>query len=393
MRAQIDFSRTPAFRTFLDGLFNLEIKDLGRFVQGIVVDLHPVWLGLRDFALRTGITPDIHDYYGPVPYPLWITSVVSAGVNMSGTADTDWTCESWKYLVGACKKTESGPFITKICTHAMRPGAPERRTLQAYADRQPFFCVLEERGPARVLANVQGGTEITTSLAHGTLGGFLQDQNSNIYGLTCAHVAMASTATYNLHDVGGTDLSAAATIAHTSFSNLQMLNSGQLCNRAVTTGQVPDVALLNINAGHMGQPSVRAIGVVDEILTENDLGSGSSVVLRGGVSGYHSAYVGGYSVVYNVLFEDGNEYCFDHMFEIITHSTSRFSALIPPVLTSKPVSGDSGAWVCAPSRQKSGNFAFAGMLTAGDGTNAYICFADAIQRWAAAGPKLNLSPL
>lgn len=391
MRAQIDFSRTPIFRTFLDGLFNLEIKELSRFVQGVVVDLHPIWRAFWNFVQHTGAPRDLAYFYDLFPYRFG--PIASVETNAAGSPDTDWICDSWRYFVDRCGKSEPGPFITKICTRAMRPDAPERRALQAYADRQPFFCVLEERGSARALSNIQGGTEITTGLSHGTLGGFLQDQNSNIYGLTCAHVAMTSTATYDLHDVGGTDLSNGATIAHTSFSNLQKLNAGQLCNRPATTGQVPDIALLNIDKGHMGLSSVRAVGVVDEILTENDLGSGSNVALRGGVSGYHSAYIGGYSVVYNVLFEDGNEYCFDHMFEIITQSTSRFSALIPPVLTSKPVSGDSGAWVCAPSRQKPGNYAFAGMLTAGDGSNAYVCFADAIQRWAAAGPKLNLRAL
>jgi hypothetical protein len=389
MRAQIDFSRTPSFQKFLAGLFNLEMREpIGAFVQGVVVDLHPVWRGAWDFKATTGAEPD-RAFPGYPPYDIFPGLISSA----AGSPDTDWTCDAWDHFRQRAGKPEGGPLIAKICTRQMPPDGFERRTLQAYADRQPFFCVLEERPPARALAAVQGGGKIATGSASGTLGGFLQDQHGDVYGMTCAHVAMASHASFDLHDVGGATLAGAASIAHSTASSLIKLSAGQLCNRPTTTGQTPDVALLQLAAGHTGTSSIRAFGVVDEILTENDLGSGSAVELRGGQSGYHSAYIGGYSVVYNVLFEDGNEYCFDHMFEVITRSSSRFAGLIPPALTSKPVSGDSGAWVCASSRVKAGNYGFAGMLTAGDGSNAYVCFADAILDWAKVTHALDLSPL
>ena len=349
MRAQIDFSRTPVFRDFLSGLFNLEFSGgVGRSVQGVVIDLHPIWRGAWNFSASTGLLPDIwlsHRYPGDWSPHTWIQS------DSPGAPDTDWTCGFWDWIRGNASKSEGGPFIVKVCTRPTAPNAFERRTLQAYADRQPFFCVLEERAPARALAAVQGGGEISTGLFRGTLGGFLQDQHGAVYGVTCAHVAMASTGTFDLLDVGGANLTGAAVIAQTTFPSLTMLNSGQLCNRAVTNGQNPDVALLELTLGHTGRSSVRSIGIIDDILTENDLGSGSLIELRGGVSGYHSAYIGAYSVVYNVLFEDSNEYCFDHMFEVVTRSTSRFSGLIPPAFTSKPVSGDSGAWSVPPAEK------------------------------------------
>ena len=169
---------------------------------------------------------------------------------------------------------EGGPFIVKVCTRPTSwPNAFERRIAPGLRRPPAVLLCPQERAPARALAAVQGGGEISTGLFRGTLGGFLQEASMEpSTGVTCAHVAMASTGTFDLLDVGGANLTGAAVIAQTTFPSLTMLNSGQLCNRAVTNGRNPDVALLELTLGHTGRSSVRSIGIIDDILTENDLG-------------------------------------------------------------------------------------------------------------------------
>jgi hypothetical protein len=387
MRAQIDFSRTTEFENFFNGLFNLEVGEIGHFVQGVVIDLHPTWRSYWDLWKRTGFDLEVIGFPFPGYWPLLTPNVEPA----NGTPDPSWTCHPWERLKQQQGKLAGGPFVVKICTRPFAFPIPEIAIIQRHADKQPFFCVLEERLPVRALATVNGGGRITTGVSNGTLGGFLKDQSSNVYGVTCAHVAMSTTATFDLHDVSGVNLTHSAKIAYSSFGDLHQLSKGQLCNRMHTGIQVPDVALLELNPPHVGSGSIGSVGPVDDILTENDLGSGSPVEIKA-ASGFHRAYIGGYSVVYNVQFEDGNEYCFDHMFEVVTRSASRFASLIPSALSSKPVSGDSGSWVCATSRKGSGNSGFAGLLCAADGSNAFACFADAVLNWASTSNGLTLTP-
>lgn len=154
---------------------------------------------------------------------------------------------------------------------------------------------------------------------------------------------------------------------------------------------VVDIALMTLGTGHQGLARVKAIGDVDEIFDSSQFGSGHSIELRGGVSHYHSGYVGAYAVVYKVLFPDNQLYCFDHMFEIKT--PGRFASLVPPALASKAVSGDSGAWICAANSSENGNHAYCGTLVAVDGVDGYACFAETVKGWAQANHGLDLQPL
>jgi len=402
MRPQIDFSLTPVFRRFLRELANTEGAQIASLVQGVLIDFHPIWKRLWEIQQNTGfdLTRDSWpwwEYFG-----WWPT--VTTGQIRSTPPDPEYCPETWKRLVEINKKEVKEPFLVKISVRSTRPGDPDLRTLRALAARQPFFCIVEERPIARVATSVDGGGEITATLS-GTLGGFLKDQNGTVYGVTCAHVAQKDKLSVDVHDVSGSTLTKAGTVAHTSYGKLTPLGTKQLCNRVTTSemeeqdaeenasslGAAVDIALVTLNPPHSGLSTVKRIGTVDTIFNSSQFGSGSAVELRGAVSGYHSGYIGAYAVVYKVLFPNNKLYCFDHMFEVKT--PTRFAGITPPALASKAVSGDSGAWICADNGTGNGNKAYCGTLVAVDGVDAYACFAEAACRWAKASHGLDLQAL
>jgi hypothetical protein len=298
------------------------------------------------------------------------------------------------------QKSEGGPFIVKICIRQAAPEHPDVARLTDFARHQPFFCIVEVRGIARAAATVEGGAGIDATLP-GTLGGFLRDQKGDVYGVTCGHVAQIAAQTYDVTDVNGALLRGAGTVAHTSFGSLTPLLHYQHCNRQQvdaleekygrTAGTTVDAALLNLSPPHLAGPAVGRIGDVDQIFNSSQFGSSSAVELYGNVCKHIRGYVGGYAVVYKVLFHNGDFHCFDHMFEVKTRS--RFSSLLPPALAAKPVSGDSGAWVCIPNSAGNGKFALCGMLIAVDGMDSYACFAETILHWADKNYGLSLQPI
>jgi hypothetical protein len=345
--------------------------------------------------LAIAVLLDVKDIpqVGPLQWG-WIPPFVPVprlGPTEGGRPDPKWQPKIWQEIVQSQGKKQYEPWLVRICVGPTSADRPDLAALRTFArDQRGFFCVVEERPFLRAAASVEGGAEITATV-QGTLGGFLKDQKNNVYGLTCAHVGQQKTANVSIQAWGQT-LANAAIVTETSYQSLTALTAQQLCNRNTRNlGSQLDIALLSLDPKHQPQNTVHALGQVDAIYSAAQFGSGDVVEMYGAVSGHNSYAIGAYAVVYKVLFPNGQYYCFDHMFEINPLSGA-ISNWMPPALTTKAVSGDSGAWVCR-ANAATGKYAYCGHLVAVGGLNGYACFAEAVLDWAQTQHRLTLACL
>jgi len=379
MQPQIEFSRSEQFQDLLNALFSLEGFNQDHIV-GVAIDFHPIWWRLATIW---------HDLGGIEPPYSFASLWIWPGRPFMPRPDPSWTNPYWEMICKDRGKKPS-PFIVKI---RFRPGTDNdsRYRLRGFARERPFFCITEERPLAVAASSFEGGCDIVAN-GPGTLGGFFADKNtSEVFGVTCAHVGQVRGSPVSLEDSAGVTYPNAGRVAHTSFTSLTPIVSGQSCNRSIQgIAKEIDVALIKLDPLHNSLKTIPSIGTIDAILTAAQFGSGDSVEMRGAVSKHNSYFVGPYDAVYKVLFKNGNLHCFEHMFEINRQALT--SGWMPPVLSAKAVHGDSGACVCRPSA--TGNFGYCGTLVAVDGTNGYACFAESVRTWAASlNPSLDLVPL
>jgi hypothetical protein len=372
MEAQSNFSRTPIFRNFLDGLAGLEWTN--RIVHGVFIELHPIWRRVIDYerAVRSGFDWPI------VPLP-WI---------QCGPYDPSYVPDLWRrqYLE---KWHKEGPFLVKIYVLPTNSETHnDRKKIEEYARGQPFFAVVVDSPLPTMAAAIEGAAEISATMT-GTLGGFLKDQNGETWGLTCGHVAQSTTHDVVLENVEGRRLKNACSIVYTNFTQLKKLAPQQLCHSSGTATDVRvDLALLQVDNALAPQDTVKGLsGKIDAVYDKNKLDSGSSVVVRGSVTGPHEYTVQGFGVTQKVgLNGTEDQYCFSDVFDFATDTQNRLQRALAPL----PVHGDSGSWVLF---ERDFNYALYGMVFAVRGARAIAAFAESITAWAADKWTLNLGPL
>jgi hypothetical protein len=402
MLPQIRFSGTPEFQKFMSELAGIEAADA--LVQGVVIDLHPVWKSLWDVQSRTGVSLEL--FPAPHPWHLMMQSAVLID-EQPDFYDPEWRSERWQEFYGMARKVgvpdennegwPFSPFIVKICV--IRPSAKTYqiwRQLQVLADRQPFFVTLEVRAVARAASStvttttLKGGIRVDAD-ENGTIGGFLDDGSGNIVGLTCGHVGQTQSRSIDLADMGGTAYLHAGTISETNYPTFsaQPHRPGHLCNPYVSgvTLHETDAAIVTTNQTFLPDNTVDGIGRIDDIFDRTQFQSGDKVWMTGYVSGTNRYYIGGYGVTYKILFPNGNDYCFTNLFEIAGRSSAPLTPRLAAVFTPRAQTGDSGAWICRATA--SGNYGLCGTLIAADDGRGIATFTDPLLVWAN-GLGLNL---
>lgn len=386
MREQVDFSQTPEFRRFMEGLSNLKASAV---IHGVFIDVHPFW---REIVVRqraSGVPPNAdvipwlpeQPLEDPVSYDL----------------DVETTPELWK---GFCKRLEKDsryPFIVTLWALPM-----DRRESEAYSEltrytyQHPFFVRVQQRPMAELATGVEGGLRISASRA-GALGGFLKDQRSRAWAVTCGHVAQVRGASWTLEDVGGSQYIGVGTVTHTNFPTLAAVPSKGLCNPYVAGGNATtDTALLELGDNFTAHNTVKGLGTIDEIYDRTRLGSGSPVCMSGVRSGVEDYVIGGYGVTLKVGMHTGagsSCYCVSDVFQFSAPRTAPLwmPARVAQWLAPRPLPGDSGSWVCF--RKDFGVCAYFGNLIAVQGLTGIATFADSLLSWASHQHQLTLSVL
>lgn len=376
MEAQYQFAQTPPFRDLMKVLSSEE--SISMRTLGVVIDLHPLWRQYFDWYAAMGVAPE--------QWPLFERSAAPVAMNY----DIDWSCDAWEKFAAHHRK-DRPPFVVKICVLPPTPDqAPIMRQLRAIADRQPFFTVVEVRTPPRVAAAVPGGSQVDATML-GSLGGFLKDQNGDVFGLTCGHVAQQANTRIHFPDVGGTHYPSAGDVAYTNYASVRPQRNGQLCNpdSGAPMAEV-DAALIDIDRPLTPDAMITRVGAVSTIYGRRHFQAGHPTYMYGAVSRRFGRYtVGAYAFSYRIIFPDGQFRCFTNLFEIRGESSS---PVLPHLLRARAQAGDSGSWICCDAA--TGGTALCGTLIAVDDAHGvgFATFTDPLLAWAA-GLGHNLQPL
>lgn len=390
MREQIDFSLTPEFQAFMSGLAFLEQKAC-TIVHGVFIDPHPVLKTWQAASSQTGIDfPDDFDWLidgGGSSGGLLLSALA-----MNSQAPVPFRPDSippgWGTFCERAGKRHS-PFLVKIyVAPTTRNSSAQRRVVEDYARRQPFFVTVIDAEQPSFVAKVDGSVPLTATIS-GTLGGFLRD-GTGIWGVTCGHVGQLVNGQITLDDVNNQIINNAGIVHHSTFDPVPA-TCGAVCNQYVQNGLEVDTALIELSSPHTATSSVKRVGTITDIYDRTQLNSGNQLVMRGPRSGKHTYVIGGYGVTCKIAFAGLGDFCFSHLFEFSapSHSAGAVGGRVAQAVAPRPLAGDSGSWLCF---HLSGNdYAYFGNLIAVSGATGIATFADSVTGWASTlGMSLNV---
>jgi len=352
-------------------------------VQGVVVDYDPLWLGL--WRLHTQVSGEAFNrlaerliLQGRVP-PAWELMLRSSTAEFA-PPDPDWRPPWWdeiRHFVGRQRWAGDGPpFVVKVC---LLPPQPRRDERLPELGEYPFEVVFERRAvaelamPLRQHRPVVGGVSIGAGAKHaGTLGGVVEDQHGERWGVSCAHVVDGTT---GIDQPAQRDGSAGPIGYARYLSQLQPSTAGGPCNpyHPSSVLNTVDATLIEFN-GTSADLEVLHCGTLSGVTAKQNLNPGTLVEMAGKVSGTRTLEVGGLGVVYRLRDPRTKAlHCFHHLFELRWPQFWR-------LLGGRPVQrGDSGAWALASG---AGGQEWAGMAIAGDRLVGYAEFAEHVTDWA-----------
>lgn len=233
-----------------------------------------------------------------------------------------------------------------------------------------YFQIFIEERPLAVLAAQPGG--YVQGAYPGTLGGYLQDQKGNVFGVTCAHVAPAGL---SVTDAQGARL---GNVVHASTSTPTL--AGQLCNLSTVGASTMDVSLYSF-------PSSTSRSNCTGPSTH--YGSGQVAQMTGSHSkGPHNYFIDGIGLI-QTLHHHGQDYCFSGLFRITTRPTQWLPQIIGLAFTPNPVQGDSGAWIL--SQGTGSQPEWIGMMIGIDQLDGFALDASLVLAWANSATGSTLS--
>jgi hypothetical protein len=316
--------------------------------------------------------------------------------------DVSWHSMMWReYLERAGRSLDTPPIYVRL---SIRPpsGKPEerqqhlarRQQLLAILPRYPFIVVLEDRPAASLFAAaitatgnlIKGGSVIS----HGTLGGIMVDTNSgDHFAMTCGHVVQGGQ-TLNFTDTNGNISSVTGVCAAPHHFPPAVNPPGIMCNPGITNCVVNhrDIAFLRLS-GKIMSTEVNKIGRITGVSQKTDLTPKQTIQMYGQATRYHQFEIGGLTVSYE-LGLNGDIYCFENLFEVRGVPVRNLAASLQRALLNVPEPGDSGAWICVPTKANCADFA--GMLIGGDLLMGYAMFTDTVTD-TAQNANLNLVPI
>lgn len=204
----------------------------------------------------------------------------------------------------------------------------------------------------------------------GTAGGFMHDPNiGKAYLVSCAHVLPNSNA--DVFSPSPSGWTTPKKIGEVLFSVMppQKGPGSSACNKLASPSATSlDLAVVELTGGISPNPEVPNVGPIDHLSLIKNMSPRDPVIFVGMTSGRVEAKLGELNV-WDTIDVDGNPHCFGDLF-VMKHRQ-------PPYLNrSLAQSGDSGAWVV---NESDGVVGWDGMIIAGDGTQAYGCFAEKIK--------------
>lgn len=342
-------------------------------VHGVIIDIDPWWL----CTYKRYITGKRNDDYFHPKYGIFNVPLSDLFYETTVPIDINWRPEHWYDF-----KKEKSNLIVKIL---LKPGSEhidfkedgKLNIVQEYRAIPVLNSVL----PTRPLI---GGVSIGTSnLASGTLGGILKDTESNSYfGITCGHVI--ETVETPVDQPALIDGGATAYIGKSIYLKQPENPSTSLCTpydpHSVFNDM--DLSLIKIEEVIPTNLEVHNTGKVDDYTRSSRLLRNTFVEYNGRTSGHRTLVLGGIGVTNNVLDNNGNMYCFEHLIELKDTSVANLSVK-PPTMP-----GDSGAWVML---QGDKGTEWCGMVIGGDRQTGYCIMSDKIMTHLSANGYPNLT--
>lgn len=307
------------------------------------------------------------------PWPLGLPDVTAVWDSLWADPDYDfkWYPDPLRQDLGSEYPLWVRIHLCPRTIDAENARAQRRDIVSVVSQYGRYFRITLEDRPLAVLA-LQAGDHIQGALP-GTVGGFLQDSGSSqIYGVTCSHVASSGG---QVHDRARRLL---GTVAHATTLSP---SGSQLCRPNAATVNGLDVAMFTVSGGAV---ACRLSGPTQSY------GSGQIANMHGAVSGGPHAYgVGGLGLIHKI-YHAGQDYCFKDLFSIRTRLTAPF-AFMSAALAVAPVpqQGDSGAWITVQG--SASQPAWIGMLIGIDQIEGFAIDADEAQKWASNATNSTLS--
>jgi hypothetical protein len=366
-------------------------------VQGAILTLDEWWLKAWQYE-ETGRGEEwerwrwMRRHWGPMPYPPYPFIGTDTGMSAlpwipQRRPDLKWRPLDWDEFAAMQGHQEEIPPIRLIV--CLRPPANGESVVVPELPRSRLPVSFEVRPIARLSTSqrarvrpVVGGVSVGTGTrVYGTLGGIVEDQTSQRYGMTCAHVfpSTPSVTQPARHD----DARAKAIGISVTSIALQPCPGVGPCNPYVNSPHIAsvDTALVELESGVASDLQILSIGPLAGVVAKNSMTPGQEVAFEGRTSGHRIAEVGGLAVFYRLQI-NGQAYCFRDLFEIRWRSF--FRALIGPVVQA----GDSGAWVCTETDRGPG---WCGQIIGEDRRVGYAAFAETtIAAWSNAGKHFRV---
>lgn len=367
-------------------------------VQGVILELDPWWL--KAWRWREQSDP-INPAKAPgsdYPFGWWPGGPFSVSlpedhpgpIRELEPGDLKWKPNWWKELPRPGNINDpNSPVSLRVCLYP-RFGAPTQTTLPNLAELNVNY-VFEIRpvpqlaaAPTATLNPLVGGASIGTGpAAYGTLGGLLQDNSGNRYGVTCAHVATGKAKVIHPSPQdGGTQQ-----IGYVSDFDLPKgFPPGMpitAANQAAHANNV-DVALIEIDPAVASKLAVDTIGPIVGIFPNGSIQQWHPAIFAGRTSNIRSVEFFAPVAYYNVPDATGTgTICFNDI-RLIRWPPGGGTGGPPPIQA-----GDSGAWLCVSGVN---GYEWAAMAVAWDPQIGFAIPASAIETWWQS-IKLNLRPV
>lgn len=296
------------------------------FVQGVVLDVNPLWLRIYQFE-QAGLAPEVlprfYGYSLPGLDSILIEPFDSTVDLAADIRDRDSFAELLQFYFNREYSDFLSKFIVKIVTRPLgRHDLEEHARLLEMVREARFPAVLEVRSPGKIAMDI--GDACESEGKSGTIGGFLRDEHGKVYAATCGHVARQGSVITRKGKVIGT--------CAYSCEPVDMA-AGEVCDSHCTVTNKLDFALIELNAGMF---SNRVSGIADEV------GCRESVYFRGAASGSNAYTIGGVLLRYC---PGTSNVCFENLIEIRPSISSNLNPIFARALARVPILGDSGGWV------------------------------------------------
>ena len=365
-----------------------------RAVQGILVEVHPVWL--RAWRIGESFNPTdpaqgykeaaregVYARSRYLAYPLELNLLRPwLPFRALTAADLKWRPQTW----GEWDRRNTyslWPVVMRICLYPSY--GPERGAPPEFKG-DGFRIIYEVRPIARLYSSPKdqhrpllGGVSVGVDSTYaGTMGGILKDAKGRYFGLTCAHVTGSAK---NVEQPAQIDRRGNV-FGHVVLTQLPPPFPSHAPKVKAVQQQYAakvDAALVAIDPG--GTPpklEVLKMGKVTDLVALDDIGQDEELQLTGRTSDWQLVQRSSVSPFYNLAnMMTGDEYCYENA--LIFREPSGAVPAQP---------GDSGAWLC---KEVGTDYHWAAMVVGGDRQLGVAVAAHELKTWwEAAGYQLSV---